>query len=230
MTDQAHEQTWHELVAAHALHALDDADEQRLLAHLDDCAPCRGRLDEFTLVAAQLGTLADDSISPPPWATIRPRTSVQPLRRKLAVRALAAAAVAVIAAGGAVIGWQVTRPGRTPSPATALAACRQHSTCHVVQLHGRSGDTADVLVEAGYVSLVPVGLPAPASHHMYVLWQLPSDGSPIPVASFYDSTRRAASVPLPTDYADTAAFAVSLEPAGPMPTHPRHILALGAAG
>lgn len=238
-------QPWDELVAAHALHALEPADELRLRGHLDSCPHCQERLDEFTLVAAQLGSLADDEGQPPTWAQMRPRLTgaspasasparvapVVPLRRRLGARALAAAAAAVLVVGGTVVGWQLTRPTTQGTPTSvALAACQQQNGCQVIQMHGRGGDSAAVLVEAGRASVVPVSLPAPPTGRMYVLWQLPRDGSPIPVVAFRDPHRQTSSVPLLTGYSDTAAFAVSQEAAGPMPTRPTDVVALGTAG
>jgi hypothetical protein len=111
----------------------------------------------------------------------------------------------------------------------ALTACHQHSGCRVVQLHGQSGDSAAVLVRAEHATLVPVGMPAAPSGRMYVLWQLPRDGSPIPLLAFRAAGRQTSSEPLVTRYSDTAAFAVSREDAGRMPTRPTDVLAAGAA-
>ena len=239
-------QLWDELVAAQALHALEPADELRLLAHMDDCEPCRNRLDDFALVAAQLGSLGDEAATPPAWSAIRARLAatsspadaahsdairaVVPLRRHVSARILAAAAgIAVVIGAGVATGWQLTRPVHAPTTSAALTACHQQSGCQVIRLHGQTGDGAAVLVEAGHASLVPVTMPAAPTDRWYVLWQMPRDGSPIPVVTFRDADRQTSSVPLVTGYSDTAAFAVSLEDAGPMPTRPTHILAVGAA-
>ncbi|HET6907964.1 MAG TPA: anti-sigma factor [Mycobacteriales bacterium] len=232
---------WDELVAAHALHALEPDDELLLLAHVDCCGSCRDRLDGFTLVAAQLGSLTDGTVDPPAWSAIRPPSHgsaapppaadvarVLPLRRRMTSRALSAAAAAVVAAGVAAVGWQLSPAGPSASSA-ALTACRQQSGCRIIQVHGQGGDAAAVLVEAGRASLVPVHITVPPDGRMYVLWQLPRDGSPIPVVTFHDTTRQTSSVPLVTGYSDTAAFAVSVEADGPMPTHPTDVLAVGAA-
>ncbi|MDQ1746082.1 MAG: hypothetical protein QOD07_345 [Frankiaceae bacterium] len=241
MTD-SHE-FWDELAAAHALHALEPDEEVRLLAHVDGCATCRGRLDDYNLVAAQLGSLSDDDVRPPSWADIRsqlpgarattearPAARVVPLRRPvLGARVLAAAAALVVLAGAGVA-WQLSRPGASPSASTAaLAACRHQAGCQLVQMRGRRGDTADVLVVDGAASLVPLTLPVLPAGRTYVLWQLPRDGSPLPVVSFSDATRQTPKVLLPADYADTAAFAVSVEAAGSKPTRPTDVLAAGAA-
>lgn len=238
--DDSH-RLWEELVAGHALHALEPADELRLLAHVDACPSCPERLDEFALVAAQLGALAHDESRPPGWAEIRERLVVpppattsrttvtrMPVRRPLASRILAAAA-AVTIVGAAVVVSVRLESGQPATGIAALTACRQQTGCEVIQLHGSRGDTAAVLVDAGRASIVPIKMPVAPAGRMYVLWQLPRDGSPIPVVTFGGGIRQTSSVPLVTGYDDTAAFAVSLEPAGPMPTRPTDVVAVGAA-
>jgi len=237
--NDSHE-VWDELAAAYALHALERDEELRLLAHVDGCTTCRERLDDYTLVAAQLGSLPDDDVEPPAWADIRPlqlpgaaSAPAAPARvlafrrRTVAVRVLAAAAAVVVAAG-VVVGWQLGRSGPTSATA-ALTACRHQAGCRIIELHGQGGNAADLLVVNGTASLVPLAMAAPPSGRMYVLWQLPRDGSPIPVASMRDVAHQSPNVALPAGYADTAAFAVSLEAAGGMPSRPSRVLAVGAA-
>jgi anti-sigma-K factor RskA len=63
---------WDELAAGHALDALEPAEDQRLAAHLAVCARCRHNLDDYALVAAQLGSLADEEDPAPAWHRVRP--------------------------------------------------------------------------------------------------------------------------------------------------------------
>lgn len=250
MTEEPNEhRPWEELAAAHALHALEPSDELRLHAHQDVCSECRLQLDEFTLVAAQLGSLADSADEPPTWSQMRTQLAIiaapaadhqlapanstatvgQLASRRRSTRRMLATAAAIAAVGAAVaVGTQLTSRQPT-SAAAALTACRQQTGCQVIQMHGSSGDNAAVLVDAGRASIVPIKMPAAPIGRMYVLWQLPRDGSPVPVVTFHDGSRQTSSVPLLTGYADTAAFAVSLEAAGPMPTRPTDVLAVGAA-
>ena len=267
MTDQpnvSHEE-WDELAAAYALDALEPAEEQRWIAHLGTCARCQHNLDDYTLVAAQLGSLADDEEPAPSWQRIRPKIiadsaagsepmhdpglpepsppeapvlvmpAPQPARRPWRRPwVLAAAASVVLLIAGAVVGWQLGTRSH-PAPATAaISACHQQPGCRVVTLRnaqGGDGATAAgaVIVDAGRASMVPLKMaPAPIAR-MYVLWQMPRDGSPVAIASFRQTDQQTPSTPLTTAYRDTAAFAVSLEPSGPAPTRPSNILALGAA-
>jgi anti-sigma-K factor RskA len=266
MTEQpnvSHEE-WDELAAGYALDALAPEDAQRLADHIATCARCRRNLDDFALVAAQLGSLADDEEPAPGWQRIRPavlgpdgrrvepvygpepdETSTldssqpvvpsprptPPLWRRPRVLA-AAAAVLLIAAGA--LGWQLgTRSGRSPVTA-AVAACERQPGCQVVRLHdagtgGADRDRAAVLVDAGRASLVPLKLASAPDARMYVLWQMPRDGSPVAITTFRQTGQQTPSTPLIEDYGDTAAFAISLEPTGSAPRRPTDIVALGAA-
>jgi anti-sigma-K factor RskA len=264
MSDQpslSHE-PWAELAAAYALDALEPEEQDRLSSHVRTCDLCQRDLNDYTLVAAQLGSLADHDGPPPSWAQISAqinyieravtptvhrldpaaslsRGDMEPLvpaarsgagRRRL----LAAAAAAVLLTAGGVAGWQLgSRSGPTPT-AAALTGCQQQSGCSIVRMHSAgpansSGDRAAVIVQAGRASLLPLKMTAAPAARMYVLWQMPRDGGPTPIASFRQTNRQTAATLLSVSFADTAAFAVSLEPAGQLPTRPSTILAIGAA-
>jgi anti-sigma-K factor RskA len=266
MNDQpnvSHEE-WDELAAAYALDALEPAEEQRLIAHIATCERCQHSLDDYTLVAAQLGSLADDEEPAPSWQRIRPKvigadsSSTEPLEgpelerptpvggpqllvtaQKPAPRpwrrpwVLAAAAAAVLLVAGAVVGWQLgTRSHSAPATA-AISACQQQPGCRVVTLRNAQAASATaagaVIVDAGRASMVPLKMAPAPDARMYVLWQMPRDGSPVAIVSFRQTDQQTPSKPLATAYRDTMAFAVSLEPSGPTPTRPSNILALGAA-
>lgn len=152
-------------------------------------------------------------------------------RRHTASRLLGAAAAAVLLAGAGTAAWQLsnhtTGPGR---PAAAVSRCAQTPGCHVVRLP--QGDPeAVVLAEAGRARVVPTGLSAAGAGHAYALWQMPRDGRPV-LVTVLPSTRDgvpgpAADLALP--YAETAAFAISLEPVDVVPTAPTHVVAVGTA-
>jgi hypothetical protein len=145
---------------------------------------------------------------------------------------LAAAAAVVTVSGAAIAGWNATHGTghHAPGTVTALAACQQQPGCRVVHMHNPDGaDTAAVLVNSDRVALVPLGMVRPPAGRTYVLWQLPRDGRPIIITEFRDTSQQTASVPLPSDYPDTAAFAVSVESANVTPSRPTHVLAVGTA-
>jgi anti-sigma-K factor RskA len=261
MTDQPRQphEEWEELAAAHALDALDPQDEQRLSAHMASCDICQHNVDDYKLVAAQLGSLADDEEPAPSWQRIRssvvtegsarvetPHPSEQQDERALAPVAslpeqapsrppwrrpwvIAAAAAVVLLIAGGLAGWGLSSRSTQPSASAALRACEQQSGCRTVRLHsGAARDRAAVIVDSGHASVVPLALPAAPGGRMYVLWQLPRDGSPIALASFRQTKHETRDQELARPYADTAAFALSVEPAGSLPAQPSQILALGA--
>jgi anti-sigma-K factor RskA len=230
---------WDELAAGYALHALEPNDELAFTRHLADCAECEKLLPGHELIAAQLGSLADSAgeDATPPWSAIRAGVVgtdrpavVVPLaegrRRRRPSRVLAAAAAVVVLVAAGVIGWRVT--GGSPSASSqAIARCAHTAGCNVVRLHASSGaNPGVVLVSAGRATMVPLALRPPAADRTYVLWQLLRNGKPTAVRAFRQ-TKGEVSAPLVTSYANTAAFAVSLEPTGPLPTQPTEVLAVG---
>ena len=238
----SHDQ-WEELAAGHALHALEPDEEQRFTEHLATCAECTATLADHELVAAQLGSLAYDDEepeAPPAWSAIRGGVvgdsavgDTAPVslddRRRARRRQpwlLGAAAAAVAAVAGVVVVSQTTG-GSTPASTRAIASCRHTSGCSVVPLHAAKGpDPGVVLVSAGRVTMVPLAMKPASSGTQYVLWQLLRSGAPVPVDGFRGGTDLQ-SAPLVMSYDDTAAFAVSIEPATWPPSQPTHVVAVG---
>ena len=235
--DPTHER-WDELAAGYALDALEPAEEVELLAHMEQCSSCRDALRDHEYVAAQLAALADDAHAPPPaWSSIRtgivgetPVPQVvdlaeQRVRRRQPRLLGAAAAVAVLAAGGIVVATQV---GGKSATQQAISDCRSSSACHVVQLDRGARERAVVLVRDGNARLLPTNLPSPGADKVYALWQLPRAGKPTllaqPVSNAGSST-----APLVMGYDETAAFALSVEPEGPRATSPTTVVAIGSA-
>lgn len=235
---------WEELAAGHALHALEPDEEATFVTHLATCERCRLILDDHELVAAHLGGLADDSdLQPPGWERIRavlpqhpaPTAGVVALDRERVrrrpPRLLGAAAGAVLLAGAAVAAWQLSTGGSgQPTGTAAISQCQRSTSCHVVRLP--EGD-AKALVLAGPngARFLPTGLAAAGRGHVYALWQLPRDGRPVLVAvlpAVHDGVA-GPSTRLALPYADTAAFAISLEPANVVPSKPTRVVAVGTA-
>lgn len=232
---------WQELIAGHALHALDAADEAALAGHLDECETCRTELDAHLLTAAQLGALADDpGTTPPTWSQLREAVvgkDPEPVVALSGRRAgggptrwlLAAAAVIVVLAGATVAGLQVVRSdtgsGNTP---VAFASCHLVKGCVAVDLRSSTGSRrATVLVTHGVARVQPVAMSSLASGRTFVLWQLPRDGGPIALGEFTSTRTLSAPSKLAVAMARTTGFAVSSEAAGAPPDKPTDVLALG---
>ena len=228
---------WDELAAGYALHALEPDEEQRFTEHLAGCDECMAAVREHELVAAQLGSLAhsDEDVPAPAWSAIRSSVVGEPApvsldaRRKARRRqpmVLGAAAAAVVLAAAGIVVWQTNGSSTTPAE-RALQSCRQQSGCSVVRLHAsRGADPAIVLVSSERVTMVPLAMkPAPKGKE-YVLWQLLRSGAPTPVAELTDASGPS-SAGLVMPYADTAAFAVSVESSSVPPSQPTQVVAIG---
>jgi anti-sigma-K factor RskA len=242
--DSTHE-LYDELAAGYALHALEPDEELLFTEHLATCSRCAEVLDEHAFVAAQLGSLADaEEVPVPEWRSIRsgvvgdvpaPAPDTAPVvsldaRRtaRRSPRLLAAAAGLVAVAGVGVLTWQTVSGGAGNDQVTAaIARCQSHAaTCKVVRLHDDHGDPAVVLVSGGEARLLPIHMGPPTPGHQYVLWQLPRSNGPTAIGEFTDASHEM-TTRLLMPYADTAAFAVSLEPADTPPTTPSQVLATG---
>ena len=226
---------WDELAAGYALDALEPEEHAEFVDHLGTCARCRELVDEHLLVAAQLGSLAGDDVSPPPWHAVRAGIVGQPpaaadadvvvLRRRPRFAVMGAAAAAVAMLAGGVVAWQLSQSSG-PRPLASPAACRQTANCHVIALDGSAGSPAQLLVHDGRVALVPTGMPAPPAGSVWALWQLPRGGAPLLLTEF--ATGRP-SATLKVGFGQTAGFAVSRESARTTPTAPTEVVAAGNA-
>ena len=228
---------WDELAAGYALHALEPDEELRFTEHLENCQECAATLADHELVAAQLGSIGYESEQPeqpPSWSEIRsgvvgdaPVSLDDRRRARRRQPWLLGAAAAVVAAVAAVVVVSQTTGGATPASTQAISSCRHMSGCSVVHLHAASGpDPGVVLVSAGRATMVPLAMKPAGAGTQYVLWQLLRSGAPVPVDGFRSGTALQ-SAPLVMSYDDTAAFAVSVEPATWPPSQPTHVVAIG---
>jgi hypothetical protein len=232
-------QLWEELAAGYALHALEPAEQELFIEHLEGCSTCPANVNDYSLVAAQLGSLTDvEPEEAPSWQDLRAGivgqpaavTSLSSRRHHRAQRILAAAAVVVMVAGGIAV-WQANRGSNHGQPTVAaLTACQQQAGCHAITLHTAAGASpAAVVVRGEQAAVVPLDLSTAPPGRTYVLWQMPRDGGPIPVSEFRDVGRQTAATRLPARYSNTAAFAISLESTASQPVKPTRVLALGSA-
>jgi ferric-dicitrate binding protein FerR (iron transport regulator) len=239
-----HEQ-FDELAAGHALHALEPADEQAFLGHLETCPQCRRTLADFSEVAAGMALTSDDDeqaeLPPQIWQAIRAaidedsRAEPLPRRRRRFGPGLLAAAAAVVLLAAGLIGWQVAGSGSSPTTVqSALRDCRHTTGCHVVQLTNSSKtQSAYVLITGQNVRVATATLPAiDAAQETYVLWQMPQDGRPSGLVAFAVNGDRKATIAratLTSSYDDTTAFAISRESGTTIPPKPGPPVVIGAA-
>ena len=259
MTPQ-HEE-WDELLAGHALDALEPEDEHRLLDHAAGCETCSQTLRVFQEVAADLAralpampppeggkqrllaALADGPVAPPAAVPPEPRSAASArepeaerapavgvivprpagrardrfLRRGTA--ALAAAAVAVVVAAGAVVyGWRQHDMASNRSSKLASAERMLHDIAaghRMVALASGDGARGQVVQNDGHVWVLAAGLtPNDTETSTYVLWATEPDGHMMPVTTFDVGSDRFVAlgdVALPAATQGSPAFAISEE-------------------
>lgn len=204
------------LLAAYALHAVDEDEAREIEHHVAGCPRCRAELGGYLRAAPLLGSTSDDAPEGL-WedivATIgdRRETSVpRQVSRALGRRRrwspwpmLATGFAAAALVLGAVVGMQATGVIGGPSGSTAqrladAAAAAMAAPHRTVTLTAPDGTTsAKVLIPSGNRAFfVPVDLPRLASGRTYQLWaavrgaavSLGTAGSPAEIVEFRVAT------------------------------------------
>lgn len=242
-----------ELAAAHALDALERADEAAFVEHLRTCARCQDEVAQWGEIAAELAEATPDAspspalrarllaaaLDSPPTGTTGPVDADAPDddpaplsardRRRRRHRALATAA-AVVAVVGATIGALVAGAG---GPVLPPATCSRSAACTEVALTSDASHrpVATVMVQGGRVWLRPSALqPDDASRQTYVLWALAAKHPPTAIGTFdvrAGEQRTLEIGTLPHTSSTIAAYAVSLEPGRRAPVAPSDVVAAG---
>jgi anti-sigma-K factor RskA len=178
-----------ELIAAHALRALDPEDERAVEAHLRECERCRVELRQAEAVASALAHAAPAAVPPADLrsrvlASVEPvvgaapaRDAVrdQPVRRSLWPRLATFAAPALAVAVVALLAWNLSLRDQL-SGRDVVAVGQIAKVGGVV----RYGD--------GDVRLFAQLPPAPAGH-TYEAWLI-RGGKPLAAGTFVDGTGR----------------------------------------
>jgi anti-sigma factor RsiW len=176
----------HELTAGYALDALDAEERARYESHLASCERCRAELQGFWEVAGALGRAAG---GPTPPAALRERilrqarserANVVPLRRRVGVPVLgAAAAVAAIVAVGLGI-WASSLAGRLDEAEDELAVLGDPNA----RTYASAGGEASLVVSRTGAAALVVRTLAPAPDGMdYEIWVL-EGGTPLRAGLF----------------------------------------------
>jgi anti-sigma-K factor RskA len=168
----------HDLTAAYALDALDEADTELYEEHLRTCEPCRSELASLRSAAAALAHVAP-AAAPPPELRAQileqarsERPNVRPLVRRR-VLGPAVAAVAVACAIAALAVWATSLHHDLDRRNQLLAVLADPSAQHVA-LKGAPGTL--VVRRNGDAALITALPPAP-SGKTYQLWVI-KDGTP----------------------------------------------------
>lgn len=227
----------HALSGAYAVDAVDEFERAQFERHLSDCASCRAEVDSLreagSLIAETSAVEAPESLRASVLAgiqTVRPLPPVmvaaaeagRSTRRRFP--ALVAAAVALIAIGGAGAtvldlagddsrGTEVAQPELTATDRILRA-----SDAERVQQKLAGGGTATVVRSKTLHQAVILteDMPAAPSLHTYELW-LQRDGKMIPAGQIAGGTN---TVLLDGDAASADAVGITVELAGEQPTEP----------
>ena len=207
----------HDLTAAYALDALDEAERREYEAHLAHCEQCRTELRSFSETATALayGVAGPD---PPPQLRTRilerargERPNVVPLRPRWAVPA-AVTAVAAVAATLALAIWASSLSNKVGSLQSQrdeqerVAAVLASPGAHVLPF-GRNGRL--VVTHQGEAALVFRRLPPAPKGMTYEAW-VAQGGKPRPAGTF-DATGQATSAVLTTRVPAGASVLVTQE-------------------
>ncbi|MBX6371644.1 MAG: anti-sigma factor [Acidothermus sp.] len=246
---------WEELAAAYALHALDHDELHRFEEHLAGCRSCRELLVQYQLTAAHLASLADSSeVTPPEWEVMRrrvvgvgpahprPTVSASPagrVRRHRGRRArwglsgrrvsLRTALVTTAAAVAVSVGLTVWVAGQPSRPQNLAATCAAQASCRVITLQGTAGRVV-LVVEGQDVAVVSNDLAPVEPREMYVLWQQPEGGAPVPLVGYRQVGPTGVWVHLTAPLDRTKALMVSAEPEGGLPAKASNVLAAAELG
>ncbi|WP_433537827.1 anti-sigma factor [Micromonospora sp. CA-249363] len=222
----------HTLAGAYALNAVDDLDRAAFERHLADCESCRQEVTELRETVARL---ADDTVVEAMPQGLRERTLVQAARtpqlRSAAAgdsatrqagrwrRLTAAAAVAVLVAGGASAAtWAVTNDRVSDERASSeqarqIAAVLDAPDAQVFERSLQPGGAATVVVSRGRDRGVVLlrDLPEPGPGRIYELWLI-RGSEPRKVGRLAEGARGSTTVIGPV--AEAGTFGVSNEPVG----------------
>jgi Anti-sigma-K factor rskA len=170
-----------ELLAAHALHALDEGEQGRaealMASHLPRCAECRLLLDGFEAAAGDLA-LATGPRRAPFRLGVRLRRHLNPDRLpawgRVAVAACAVAVVAGLGLWNAHLTTRVRTAEKRQADTTEVLAAVSHPRSHVIALSSEQGLPESSLA-ASYVPGRPIlylfgSLPELDRGHVYKVW------------------------------------------------------------
>lgn len=187
-----------EALAGLVLHALDEQDvapaRALIASHVPGCVACTTAMRELEDAAGSLALAAVPRRAPETvWQRIRREIGRPPTRRWIGI----AAGVAVVAAAGSLLGWNLTLAGRVVRTEERQAASADvltmvsHPRSHVVPLALRDdeGPRLALAYVPGRAVLYLFGtMPPPPEGHVYELW-LGSGGRFEGVATFVPEGR-----------------------------------------
>jgi anti-sigma-K factor RskA len=218
------------MIAAHALSALDGADERALNEHLATCAECRRDLAEWEATAASLA-LSANPMEPSPrvreriLSAIKSPPNVLPFAKPRAniwhsLGSLGSIAALILFAAlttTVVILWQQNRQLRRDNEFYQLLT---EPGSRVAELSGTTeaaGATAKLAYDkTGRAILIANGLPRTPEGKQYQLWFIVGNKPPLPGKAFSPDNGGNSRThdQVPETARNSAVFAITLEPTG----------------
>jgi anti-sigma-K factor RskA len=212
----------HDQLAAYALDALDDHEQNEFEAHLAECDECRAELADFRETAGMLAYAAEGPAPPDALRERileqarqeRPAQSVVVLRPKRALRLTAIAAAAAVAAAIGLGVWAASLSSSLDAERSALA-----EQARAAAILADDESTRTPMGERGELVRSPEGdavmvvrnLPAAPEGQTYEAWVIDS-GGPVPAGLFEGGGQEI--VLLEERVAEGSMVAVTLEPRG----------------
>ncbi|MGI5506500.1 anti-sigma factor domain-containing protein [Lentzea sp. CA-135723] len=246
-----------ELAVGWAMHSLEPDEEALVRDHLPTCTTCQHTVQATEEVLAGIGGAVRQE-QPPPHLRARlmdqiqhipqdppiahtPRhavvTPLRPQHRRRTGRALlAAAAVALVLAGGGYLTVRVNQlstevaasEARTDDLNKALSLAANPATNRAILRTTAGNEVAVILSNPTSGAVMPMNLKPNDQGHVYVVWGA-STKAPVPLAVF--DVRAGSTDPQLLAWSADAhkhtTFAVSLEPGRQAPTTPSEVLAGG---
>lgn len=231
MSNEFNDSELHLLAGAYALDAVDDVERARFERHLQTCPQCQLEVDEMRATAAKLGE-AETLPAPPqlrdavlsqiattPQAfPLTHMTSAERSSSRWTTRLLGVAA-AVLAIGLATVSTVAYQQHQQNESITANAQLvTDVLTAPDAQVRhmpmGGASSTVVMSPSLGQAALVAQGVPSLPSNQTYELWTVTAAGTARPAGTWVPSPDGTVAVPISGNLSDTAAIAVTVEPAG----------------
>ena len=214
----------HDLAAAYVLDALDDSERREFEEHLAGCDQCREELEGLRDAAAALAYVPEGPAPPP---ALRDRvlervhdeqaSNVVPLRRRVALPAVATVAVVAAAAAIVLAVWASSLSSSLDTKNAALAVLSNTASKRMPL-----GTASQVVVAPDGRAVVVSGLSRAPSGKTYELWVL--DGKSVRPAGLFTRGTRGTPVVLLRRVPKGAQVGLSLERSGGHPDHPTTIV------
>jgi anti-sigma factor RsiW len=218
------QQLVHDLVAAYALDALDDSERREFEEHLATCDQCSEELESLRDAATALAYVPEGPAPPP---ALRERlldrvheeraSKVVPLRRRVALPAVATFAVVAAAAAIVLAVWGSGLSNSLSTKDTALGVLSNHASTRTAL-----GASSEAVVAPDGRAVVVSGLSRAPNGKTYELWVI--DGKSVNPAGLFDRATSGSPVLLARRVPAGAQIGLSIERAGGRTDHPTTII------